>query len=330
MNTTPECRQRAKAADEARTRLAVERGHAAIRAIPPQVDPRSPLRVPDGRGKHIAVVGRPIESSRPGATHIGAAMDAAKVGKAEERSLQDLAALAHATRVATLGNLAASIAHEIMQPLAAIVINGGACMRWLDHDVLDLAEVRGAAKEMISDASRAVEIVRRLRALSRKSDPEYRPLNINDLVTETIPLLRGEIATHGAALHLDLDSDLPPVVGDKVQLQQVIINFVVNGIQAMAGIIGRENALTIRSQRYRGNGVLVSVIDEGTGIDPGHLDTLFDAFFTTKPAGMGMGLSISRSIIEAHGGEVGASNNQDFGATFHFTLPEFSEGHVCG
>jgi C4-dicarboxylate-specific signal transduction histidine kinase len=257
-------------------------------------------------------------------------MDAAEAAKAEERSRQALAVLAHATRVATLGNLAASIAHEIMQPLAAIVINGGACMRWLDRDMPDLAEVRSAANEMISDASRAVEIVRRLRALSRKTDPEYRPLSINDLVRETIPLLRGEIASHGAALHLDLDSDVPPVAGDKVQLQQVIINLVVNGIQAMASIIGRENSLTIRSQRYRGNGVLVSVVDNGTGIDPGHLATLFDAFFTTKSAGMGMGLSISRSIIEAHGGEVGASNNQDFGATFHFTLPEFSEGRDRG
>jgi len=178
---------------------------------------------------------------------------------------------------------------------------------------------------MISDANRAWEIVRRIRALSRKADLEYRSLNINDLVTETIPLLRREIASHGAALRMDLHSDVPPVAGDKVQLQQVVINLAVNGIQAMAGTIGREISLTIRSRRRQGNRVLVSVIDNGTGIDPRHLDTLFDAFFTTKPAGMGMGLSICRSIFEAQGGEVGASNNPDFGATFHFTLPEFSE-----
>jgi two-component system, LuxR family, sensor kinase FixL len=252
MNTDPECRQRAKAADEERTRLA---------------------------------------------------------------------ALAHATRVATLGELAASIAHEIIQPLAAIAINGDACLQWLDRDMPDLAAARSSANQMISDANRAAEILRRLRALLRKADPEYRPLNINELVTETIPLLRREIASHGVALHLDLHSDVPPVAGDKVQLQQVVINLVVNGIQVMAGVIGREKSLTIRSKRHRGNGVLVSVIDNGTGIDPRHLDTLFDAFFTTKPAGMGMGLSICRSIIEAHDGEVGASNNPDFGATFHFTLP---------
>ena len=278
-----------------RNAMAVRSRHAAIRAIPKLV------------------------------THNGGAVDAAKAGKTEERSDQVLAKPASDMGVATFEKLAASIAHEINQPLAAIVINGDACLQWLDREMPDLAEARSAANEMISDANRAWEIVRRLRALSRKADPEYRSLNINDLVTETIPLLRREIASHGGALRMDLHSDVPPVAGDKVQLQQVIINLVVNGIQAMAGTIGRENSLTIRSRRRRGNGVLVSVIDNGTGIDPRHLDTLFDAFFTTKPAGMGMGLSICRSIIEAHGGEVGASNNQDFGATFHFTLPEFSE-----
>jgi two-component system sensor kinase FixL len=259
------------------------------------------------------------------ATHNGGTVDAAKAGETEEKSDQALAKPASDMGVVTLEKLAASIAHEINQPLAAIVLNGDACLQWLDREVPDLAKARNAANEMISDANRAWEIVRRLRALSRKADPEYRSLNINDLVTETIPLLRREIASHGAALRMDLHSDVPPVAGDKVQLQQVVINLVVNGIQAMAGTIGRENSLTIRSRRCRGNGVLVSVIDSGTGIDSRHLDTLFNAFFTTKPAGMGMGLSICRSIIEAHGGEVGASNNQDFGATFHFTLPEFSE-----
>jgi two-component system sensor kinase FixL len=253
-------------------------------------------------------------------------LSAPSIGDAtEEKSDQALAKPASDMGVATLEKLAASIAHEINQPLAAIVLNGDACLQWLDREMPDLAKARNAANEMISDANRAWEIVRRLRALSRKADPEYRSLNINDLVTETIPLLRREIASHGAALHMDLHSDVLPVAGDKVQLQLVVINLVVNGIQAMAGTIGRENSLTIRSRRRRGNGVLVSVIDSGTGIDPRHLDTLFNAFFTTKPAGMGMGLSICRSIIEAHGGEVGASNNQDFGATFHFTLPEFSE-----
>ena len=253
-------------------------------------------------------------------------LSAPSIGDAtEEKSDQALAKPASDMGVATLEKLAASIAHEINQPLTAIVLNGDACLQWLDREMPDLAKARNAANEMISDANRAWEIVRRLRALSRKADPEYRSLNINDLVTETIPLLRREIASHGAALHMDLHSDVPPVAGDKVQLQLVVINLVVNGIQAMAGTIGRENSLTIRSRRRRGNGVLVSVIDSGTGIDPRHLDTLFNAFFTTKPAGMGMGLSICRSIIEAHGGEVGASNNQDFGATFHFTLPEFSE-----
>jgi signal transduction histidine kinase len=324
MNTIPECRQRAKAIGEERSRLAAERGHAAVHPIPTLVDPRSPLRLP------AIAVGRPIESSPLGANHIGAAMGATKAGKAEEGSRQALTALAHATRVAMLGELAASIAHEINQPLAAIVINGELCMQRLHTDMPDLAKVRIAARRMISDATRAAEIVRRLGALSRKADPEYRSLSINDLVTETIPLLRREIASHGAALHLDLHSDVPRVAGDKVQLQQVVINLVVNGIQAIAGIIGRESSLTVRSQRVRGNRALVSVVDNGTGIEPGHLETLFDAFFTTKPSGMGMGLSICRSIIEAHGGKVRASNNRGFGATFRFTLPELSEGRDRG
>jgi two-component system, LuxR family, sensor kinase FixL len=249
----------------------------------------------------------------------------AKAGNTEERSARALVKPASDIGVATSEKLAASIVHEVNQPLAAIVLNGDACLQWLDREKPDLAKARSATNAMVSDANRAWEIVRRLCALSRKADPEYRPLNINDLVTETIPLLRREVARLGAALCLDLHSDVPPVAGDKVQLQQVVINLVVNGIQAMAGTIGRENSLTIRSRRRRGNGVLVSIIDNGTGIDPKHLDTLFDAFFTTKPTGMGMGLSICRSIIEAHGGEVGASNNQGFGATFHFMLPEFSQ-----
>jgi C4-dicarboxylate-specific signal transduction histidine kinase len=271
----------------------------------------------------ITVAGRPVDNPRFAATRVGAGADA---GKAEDRLHHVLAALAHATRVATLEKLAASIAHEINQPLAAIVMNGGACMKWLDREVPDLEEVRSAARRIIADASRAAEIVRLLGALSRKATPEYRLLNINDLVTETIPLLRREVASHGAILHLDLHSDVPPVAGDKVQLQQVVINLVINGIQAMSGIAGRESLLTIRSQRHRGKGVLVSVVDSGTGIDPEDLKTLFDPFFTTKPAGMGMGLSICRSIIDALGGEIGASNNPDFGAAFHFILPEFSGG----
>jgi signal transduction histidine kinase len=279
MDTIPECRQQANTAD---TRSAVQSRYTATRAIPAL------------------------------ATHNGAAADTAKAGETEERSDRALAKPASDIGGATSGKLAASIAHEINQPLATIVINDGVCLHWLDHEMPDLAQARSAVNQIVSDASRAWETVRRLRALSRNADPEYRPLNINDLVTETTPRLRREIVRHGAALRLDLHSDVPPVAGDKVQLQQVVINLVVNGIQAMAGTIGRESSLTIRSRRRRGDGVLVSIIDNGAGIDPRHLERLFDAFFTTKPTGMG--LSICRSIIEAHGGEVGASNNQGFGA----------------
>ncbi|MGA7810600.1 sensor histidine kinase [Bradyrhizobium sp.] len=149
-----------------------------------------------------------------------------------------MAALAHATRVATLEKLAVSIAHEINRPLAAVVMNGAACLQWLDRVAPDLAEIRSAAKRIVADASRAAEIVRLLGALSRKATPEYRPLNVNDLVRETIPLLRREVASRAATLQLDLNPDIPPVAGDKVQLQRFIINLVVNGIPAMEGITG--------------------------------------------------------------------------------------------
>jgi C4-dicarboxylate-specific signal transduction histidine kinase len=225
MNTIPECRQQANPAD---TRPAVRSRHAAIPTL---------------------------------AARNGGADDAAKARKTGERSNQALAKPVSDMGVATLEKLAASIAHEINEPLTAIVINGDACLQWLDREMPDLARARSAANEMISDANRAWEIVRRIRALSRKADLECRSLNISDLVTETIPLLRREIASHGAALRMDLHSDVPPVAGDKVQLQQVVINLVVNGIQAMAGTIGRESSLTIRSRRRQGNGVLVSVID---------------------------------------------------------------------
>ncbi len=309
MNTTFEVRL----ADGERTPPATAPGEAATHAGPTH-DQRSQRRVSDDRGKKTTGSGRPIEC--PGLED----------RLLEERLHDALAALAHATRVATLDKLAVSIAHEITQPLAAIIMNAGACTSWLDREVPDLQEVKSAARLIVADARRAAEMVRLLGALSRKANPEYRLLNVNDLVTETIPLLRSEVAGHGATLHLDLGSDIPPVAGDKVQLQQVIINLVVNGIQAMASIVGREKSLTIRSRRHRGNRVLVSVIDSGTGINPEHLDTLFDPFFTTKPAGMGMGLPICRSIIDALGGEIGASNNQDCGATFNFALPEFSGG----
>ena len=245
--------------------------------------------------------------------------------KTQEELQQAHAQLAHVTRVATIGELTASIAHEVNQPLAAIVTNGDACLRWLGRDVPQLDESRAAVNRMIGDARRASAVIARLRALFRKTDPEEERLDINDVISEAIPLVRREVISHRVSLRLDLATALPPVLGDRIQLQQVIINLLTNGIQAMATVADRPCELLIQSQEHESDLVLVAVQDTGIGIEPEHESQLFNAFFTSKPDGMGMGLSICRSIIEAHGGRIWASRNAGPGATFQFTLPSIQE-----
>jgi signal transduction histidine kinase len=225
----------------------------------------------------------------------------------------------------TLGELTASIAHEVNQPLAAIVTNGEACLRWLSRDGPQLDEVRGSVESMISDGVRASEVVRRLRALSQKADPQKVPLSLNDIINEVILLVQREVLDHRAVLRLELASTLPPVLGDRVQLQQVTINLLMNGMEAMASVMGRPRELVIRSGQDKPDWVLVAVQDSGVGIELENADRLFNAFFSTKPNGMGMGLSISRSIIEAHGGRMWAANNVGPGAIFQFMLPAHRE-----
>ena len=229
--------------------------------------------------------------------------------------------LAHVTRVATLGELTASIAHEVNQPLAAIVTNGQACLRWLGRDVPDLDEARRAVKRIVGDADRASEVILRIRALSRKTEPQKTALSLNEVIGEVLLLVRREVQSHRVSLQLDLAPDLPAVLADRVQLQQVIINLVINAIQAMAPVTDRPRALLLRSRTHEAGQVLVAVQDSGIGIEPRHQSRLFDTFFTTKPDGVGMGLSICRSIVEAHGGEVWATANTRPGTTFQFTLP---------
>ena len=232
------------------------------------------------------------------------------------------AELAHINRVMTLGELTASIAHEVNQPLTGVVTNGSACLRLLDLDPPDLAEVRSAVDSIIGDGMRASNVVQRLRALTKKTDLHMVPLNVNEVIAEVADLLQREVSDHAASLQLELASVSPPVMGDRVQLQQVIINLVVNGMEAMASIIDRPRVLVIRSRLHEGDQMLVEVQDCGTGIDPAVLDRLFSAFFTTKPHGMGMGLSICRSIVQTHGGKIWASRNAvGPGTTFQFTLP---------
>lgn len=279
----------------------------------------------DGSTLYVSTSGKPkFDAEGRFLGHRGVGTDITAIVRAEqaEQALHRAQAeLAHVTRVTTLGELTASIAHEVNQPLAAIVANGDACLRWLDRIPADLGKARESVESIISDGNRASDVVGRIRALSKGSMPQKAPLNVNDLIDEVILLVRREVMSGGVSVQLALAPALPPVLGDRVQLQQVIINLVINGIQAMAPIVDRPRDMTIES-RCLGDAeqVLIAVRDSGIGIDTDTANRLFDAFFTTKSGGLGMGLSICRSIVEAHGGRVWASTNDGPGATFQFTL----------
>jgi NO-binding membrane sensor protein with MHYT domain len=241
--------------------------------------------------------------------------------RVEEALRQAQSDLAHVTRVTTLGELTASIAHEVNQPLAAVVTNAEACLRWLDRGTPNLDEARRALERIIEDGNRAGEVIRHLRALSSKTETEKAPLDINDVVNEVIALVQHQLLSHRVSLRTELAPALPMVLADRVQLQQVIINLVMNGIEAMQSVTDRQRELVIRSHLVEAQQVLVVVKDCGVGISAENADQLFNAFFTTKSSGMGMGLSICRSIIEAHGGRLSGSGDVGPGATFQFALP---------
>jgi PAS domain S-box-containing protein len=282
------------------------------------------MRRDNGLPVYIRTSGKPLfdaENRFLGYRGVATDITAEVQGREAEQALrQARTELAHVTRVTTLGELTASIVHEVNQPLAAISTTGEACLRFLDRDVPDLSSVREGIVGMIDDSRRAVEVVRRIRALSRKAEPQMSPLNINDLINDVVRLIQREVADHGVSMQLDLASEMPLVPGDRVGLQQVIINLVMNGMEAMADITDRPRHLRIRS-RSEPDKVVVAVEDSGVGIQPDAADRLFTSFYTTKPSGLGMGLSICRSIIEAHGGRLSASPNVGPGATFQFSLP---------
>ena len=241
--------------------------------------------------------------------------------RAEEALRQTQANLAHVSRVMTLGELTASISHEVNQPLAAVVINGQICLRLLALETPRPDDVRTTVERMVRDANRASEVIQRIRALAKRTEPQMVSLDINDVIREATLLVQREVLSHGVSLRTELASELPPVLGDRVQLQQVVINLLMNGVEAMASITDRPREIVIRSQQPEAGQVLVAVLDSGIGIDSETAERLFSAFFTTKPSGMGMGLSISRSIIRAHGGKLWVSPNPDHGAAFQFTVP---------
>ena len=247
-------------------------------------------------------------------------LDLTERKRAEDALHKTQAELAHVTRVTTVGELTASIAHEVNQPLTAVIANANASLRWLGAATPNLDEVRDAVGRIARDGKRAGEVIARIRALVQKSDTEKVRLDINQTVQEVVILMQNEAVRKGVAIRMDLAADVPPVLGDRIQLQQVILNLVMNGIEAMDTVTDRPREMLIRSCEHESDHLLVAVQDSGTGIDPQNLARIFDTFYTTKSQGMGMGLAICRSIVENHGGRLWAVPNDGPGATFQFTL----------
>jgi two-component system, LuxR family, sensor kinase FixL len=243
--------------------------------------------------------------------------------RAEEALRKAQTELAHVTRVMTLGELTASIAHEINQPLSGILTNASACRRWLAGATPNLDEAREAVGRILRDGNRASDVITRIRALVRKTDEEKERLDMNHAIQEVAALAQGEVRRSRVALRMELAADVPPVLGDRVQLQQVILNLVMNGVEAMASVSDRPRELLISARQHESDKVLVAVQDSGIGIDQQNLEKIFNAFYTTKSQGMGMGLAISRSIVENHGGRLWARPNDGPGTTFQFTLLKY-------
>jgi PAS domain S-box-containing protein len=230
--------------------------------------------------------------------------------------------LTHASRLSTMGELVASISHELAQPITATTNNAKASLRWLQRDPPDLTQVRNGAERIIEASNFASQIIDRLRSLYKKASPKRERVAVNEIVSEMAGLLKSEARRHGVAIYTDLRDDLPLIVADRVQIQQVLMNLMLNGIEAMRDTGG---VLTVKSQSGQASQIELSVNDTGQGLPPGKADQIFDAFFTTKPQGSGMGLAISKSIVESHGGLIWA-NGGGLGTTFHFTLPAAQEG----
>jgi C4-dicarboxylate-specific signal transduction histidine kinase len=244
----------------------------------------------------------------------------------EEALRQAHADLAHVNRVTAMGELTASLAHEVNQPIAAAVTDANTCLRWLTRDHPDVEEARQAASRVVKDAVRASDIISRIRSLFKKGTSQRELVDVNEVIREMIVLLRSQATRYSISMRTELSEDLPQIMGDRVQLQQVLMNLMINGIEAMKDVDGRRE-LAVKSQRAEDEQLMVSVSDTGVGLPSQQADQIFNAFFTTKPHGTGMGLRISRSIVESHGGRLWATDNSPRGASFHLTLPSKAETH---
>jgi C4-dicarboxylate-specific signal transduction histidine kinase len=278
------------------------------------------LLMPDGSIKYVHIVAHALRDKSTALEFVGAVMDVSERKRAEEALRQAQADLEQVSRLNTIGELTASLAHEVNQPIAAAVTDASTCLRWLTRDHPDLEEAREAASRMVMDATRAAEIIKRIRLLFNKSAPERESIDINEIIREMIVLLRNEATQYSIFFRTDLAEDLARVMGDRVQLQQVVMNLVINAIDAMKDVDGTRE-LIIRSQQAEDGQLMVTISDNGIGLPPQQADQIFNAFFTTKPHGTGMGLRISRSIVESHGGRLWAGDNSPRGASFHLTVP---------
>jgi PAS domain S-box-containing protein len=279
------------------------------------------LLMPDGSVKNVHVVAHAVRGQAHQLDFIGAVMDVTKARRLEEQMNQARSDLAHVARVTTLGELTAAIAHEVNQPLGALVMSGYAGLRLLAAEQPDLVEARSALKEMIDCGVRAGEVISRLRALVKKSPARRELLDINDAIKDVIVLAGAEAKRNRVSLQTELSDDLPLVLGDRIQLQQVILNLIMNGIEAMSGTDQPRRKVVVASREDGGKSVLVEVRDSGAGLQGVAADRLFDAFYTTKPEGMGIGLAVSRTIVESHGGQLQALPDVATGAIFQFRLP---------
>jgi C4-dicarboxylate-specific signal transduction histidine kinase len=268
-------------------------------------------------------VSHPVDGEG-GSLNIGTTMDVTERREAEEALRQASADLARASRITLMGELTASLAHELNQPITAAVTNANACLRWLAAAPPNLGEARAAVADIVSDGTRAAEIISRTRRLFEKGAPQPEPIEVDDVVRETVLMLGGEASRSAVSIRTFLAAGFPEVRGDRVQLQQVLMNLIANGIDAVKEVDGARE-ISIKSQRTDDDEIMVSVSDTGVGLPAADADRLFSTFFTTKPHGTGMGLAISRSIISAHGGRLWAEPNHPRGAVFRFILPTASE-----